>query len=78
MIEVRNISAEPRPGHEFQYWLAWKHRHIASQWSLRLMRRSWNPFLWKKIRQADRMWGHAVDRVHRHGQDVVTKYDVVR
>lgn len=68
-MHVRYVSAEPAPGHEFQWNLAWKHRHLCGQiylatpwWHLRAKARRWA------------MWMRSIRRTHEHAQDVEMAY----
>lgn len=65
---VRHVIkwAAPKPGHEFQYHLAWKHRHRYME-----IKRATPWWKWKKINRRLAGWGRAVDRTKRHGQDVI-------
>ena len=60
--------AEPRPGYEFQYYLAWKHRHIAGAL---LKRFSWHVWPSRAYQRAFSLWADAVDRTKRYGRDIV-------
>lgn len=71
MIEQVLMWGEPKPGHEFQYHLAWKHRVIAFAW---LKKADRNPFAFRAQRRAFDLWGNAVDRIKRHGQHVTSRY----
>lgn len=63
---VRCVSAAPRPGYEFQYYLAWKHRSEAAKLMDRY--RLWPPGAYARCYA---LWKDAVDRTHRFGEDVV-------
>lgn len=60
---------QPKPGYEFEYHLAWKHRAITSAM---LADVTWcmffRPFRHRRIY---RMWARAVDRTKIYGQDLV-------
>ena len=56
----------PKPGHEFEYWLAWKHRGIASEWMTRAGRKS--------FKRLYAIWARALDRQKEHGQDIVQEF----
>lgn len=60
---------EPKPNHEFQYYLAWKHRHMAGRLLLRanyFLLFLWNP---KRYARIMKLWSWAVERTKLHGQD---------
>ena len=61
---------DPKPGHEFQFALAWKHRAIASHLMVTA------PFFarlfqTRRYRKAFQLWCDALDRQKIHGQDRV-------
>lgn len=70
MLTYRVISAEPKPGHEFQYYLAQKHSMIAG----RLWSKYWHDWKIKLFKpsalsRAQKLDSWAMARVHEHGQD---------
>lgn len=58
----------PKPGHEFQYRLAWKHRVY---WASLFFKYT-SPWPWhnRTYRRVFRNWSDAVERVKIHGMDV--------
>jgi hypothetical protein len=56
------FTVGPRPGFEVEYYLAWKHRHIASAWMYRLGR---NPFAFLAYNRAFKLWSKTVERTHK-------------
>jgi hypothetical protein len=70
-VIAKHMWAAPKPGHEFEYALAWKHRYIASGWMLRLSRK---PFACRAYRRAYELWGDALDRIKEHGDHVLETF----
>lgn len=66
MIRHILVSGEPKPGHEMGYYLAMKHRDVAT-WLCR--NTPW--WQWRKRRRREEAWSRAMRRFHRNGQDVV-------
>jgi hypothetical protein len=62
---VVRLSYGPRPGFEFECGLAWKHRHIAHAWMMRIGR---NPFAVSAYMRAFKLWSNAVERTQRFGR----------
>ena len=69
---LRYLVAEAKPGHEFEYRLAWKHHTIAGWWMHRLRFFAFWPWS-KKYDQALRLWLNSLRRLRKHGCDVITK-----
>lgn len=69
-MEFIYVSADPIPGKETQYFLAWKHRH---GWA-RLHKRTpwWQP---RKSRRRFNEWMRAIRRTHEFGQDRIVVSD---
>lgn len=63
----------PKPGHEMQYYLATKHRYIASKWMLRLQRKICCG--WAKYNQAHKLWVDALIRQAEHGEDLILNWE---
>lgn len=62
---------EPKPGYEFQYYLAWKHREVTAKLLNKALQKGlilWRPRRYKRIFD---LWGNAVDRTKKYGQDRV-------
>jgi hypothetical protein len=58
--------AEPKPGCEDRYYIAMRHRYIASCLLMRVP--SWRPWLYRRV---FRLWADAVNRMKIYGQDRV-------
>ena len=73
--------ARPRPGHEFSFYLAMKHRAITSELmsdETRGFWRSWRSIVCpKRYNRLFKLWEHALDQIREHGCDVVFRPDVV-
>lgn len=54
-----------KAGHEFQYYLAVKHRHIAFEWVRRIGR---NPFAFRAYDRALELWAKTVPRCYDHSE----------
>ena len=65
---------DPKPGFEWEYGLAWRHRHLASVMLLKVSRSWWLGFRPSVYRRAFRLWAEAVDRTKQYGQDRLTYY----
>jgi hypothetical protein len=65
MIVIEKF-ADPKPGQEAAFSLAWKHRAIAGTILANVP--WWRPRKWRK---AYRLWAWTVDRTKRHGRDRV-------
>ncbi len=63
----RVVSADPKPGHEMQFYLAAKHR-VRSAELVNKYDRNLCGFLFGYYR-ARRLWSDAMRRYHLHGQD---------
>lgn len=69
MITHIRVSGEARPGCEFGYYLAIKHRDVAA----RLCRDTpW--WQWRKRKRREQAWSRAWRRFHENGRDVVVNY----
>lgn len=69
MIIIQQMWAAPKIGHEDDYYLAWKHRHIY----MKIYRAT--PF-WQFIKKRRRFigWERAMNRTKKHGRHVLIKH----
>lgn len=68
-MQIVYLSAEPAPGKEMAYWIAWKHRVY--------MMRLYDKTPWWQFRKKNRRWNkalNAITRTYDHGQDVVIEF----
>lgn len=77
-IDFIHKWAEPKPGKEFEYYLAWKHRGHLSTLMLETMKKPWRDLLGRRYRRINKLWARAVNRTKIYGQDVVISSDGVR
>ena len=77
-IDFIHMWAEPKPGREFQYYLAWKHRSRTGKMMREVSKRPWRDLFGTKYRRVYKLWAHAVERTKIHGQDVIISSDGVQ
>lgn len=70
-MQIVTVSGQAKPGREFEYWLAWKHRFIVGD----LARQTpwWQPI--KKWRR-QKWWFKIMDRWHAAACDKITYVDL--